>query len=68
MAIVPIFAAELNLSDLVARAEAGEEIILTWEGRAVAKIVPISKPLPKLEDAFEWSLGRYSRTYSDLGR
>jgi len=66
MATVPIDTAETILSDLAARAEAGEEIVLTREGRAVAKMVAIPEAPPELEAAFGWSLGRYSKTYSDL--
>jgi prevent-host-death family protein len=43
-----IHAAKTNLSKLVARAEAGEEIVLARGKDPVAKIVPvISKPKPK---------------------
>ena len=38
--IVSIHAAKTNLSKLVARAEAGEEIIIARGGRPAAKLVP----------------------------
>jgi antitoxin (DNA-binding transcriptional repressor) of toxin-antitoxin stability system len=41
-----IRAAKTNLAKLVARAEAGEEIVLTRGKVAVAKIVPVP-PVPK---------------------
>lgn len=46
MSTYTIRAAKTNLSKLVARAEAGEEIVLTRGKVAVAKIVPIP-PEPK---------------------
>jgi prevent-host-death family protein len=39
-----IHAAKTNLSKLVARAEAGEEIVLARGKEPVAKIVPIKRP------------------------
>jgi len=43
-----IHAAKTNLSKLVARAEAGEEIVLARGKEAVAKIVPVTlKAKPK---------------------
>jgi prevent-host-death family protein len=41
---VGIYEAKSNLSRLVERAEAGEEIVLTRRGRAVAKIVRLTPP------------------------
>lgn len=38
MSNVPIFGQPVVLTDLVRRAEAGEEVILTREGRPVARI------------------------------
>ncbi len=46
MATYTIHAAKTNLSKLVARAEAGEEIVLARGKEPVAKIVPIL-PKPK---------------------
>lgn len=42
---VPLFEAETKLTELVRLAEAGEEIVLTAEGRAAVKLVPV-KPSP----------------------
>jgi prevent-host-death family protein len=39
---VNIYEAKTQLSKLVARAEVGEEIILSRHGRAVARIVPLT--------------------------
>ena len=44
--IVTIHAAKTNLSRLVARAEAGEEIVIARGNKPVAKLVPIA-PKPK---------------------
>ncbi len=45
---VSIATAREQLEDLVHRAEAGEEIILTRDGRSVARIGPV--PAAKLQD------------------
>lgn len=41
--------AKANFSDLVGRAEAGEEIEIKRRGRPVAKIVPIEKPKKSID-------------------
>ena len=46
MATYTIDAAKLNLSRLVARAEAGEDVLLSRGDKPVARIVPIL-PRPK---------------------
>ena len=43
---ISIHAAKTHLSRLIARAEAGEEIIITRRRKPVAKLVPIA-PKPK---------------------
>ncbi len=47
MAIVTIHAAETGLSQLIARVEAGEEIILARGEDPIAKIVPFQPAPPK---------------------
>lgn len=42
IAAVGLFEAKTRLSEFVARAEAGEEVIITRHNKPVAKIVPIS--------------------------
>lgn len=44
---VTIRVAKATLSELVARAEAGEEIIIARGKTLVAKLVPITAPAPK---------------------
>lgn len=39
---INVYEAKTNLSRLIARVEAGEEITLSRNGRAVARIVPLS--------------------------
>lgn len=46
---VSVSDAKAQLTDLVRRAEAGEEIVLTRHGRAVATLEPIAKSRPSLE-------------------
>ena len=41
MATYAIQAARINLAELVARAEAGEEVVLTRNKKPVARILPI---------------------------
>ncbi len=40
---VPISEAKGQLTDLVRRAEAGEEVVLTRHGQPVAKLVPVER-------------------------
>jgi prevent-host-death family protein len=40
---IGLFEAKTHFSELVARAEAGEEVIITRHNRPVAKLVPISE-------------------------
>lgn len=47
---VSIAEAKAKLSELVSRAEAGEEIVLTRHGKVAARIVPpeVVEPLPRI--------------------
>lgn len=38
---VSVAEAKAQLAELVRRAEAGDEVILTWDGHAAVKLVPI---------------------------
>ncbi len=42
--IVNIHDAKTNLSRLLARAEAGEEVVIARAGRPVARLVPVGPP------------------------
>lgn len=46
--IVNVHAAKTNLSRLLERAEAGEEIVIGRAGKPVAKLVPYVRERPKL--------------------
>jgi prevent-host-death family protein len=46
MAVVNIHEAKTHLSRLVARASAGEEVVIAKAGRPVAKLVAYSEPGP----------------------
>lgn len=48
MESIGLFEAKTHLSELVARAERGEEVIITRHNRPVAKLVPISEVSPEL--------------------
>jgi len=43
---VNIHHAKTNLSSLILKAEAGEEVIIARAGKAVAKLVPLTPPAP----------------------
>lgn len=48
METVGLFEAKTHLSELVARAERGEEVVITRHNKPVAKLVPISEVPPEL--------------------
>ena len=45
---IGLFEAKTHLSELVARAERGEEVVITRHNRPVAKLVPMSEVSPEL--------------------
>lgn len=45
---VGLFEAKTHLSELIARAERGEEVIITRHNKPVAKLVPIGEVSPEL--------------------
>lgn len=47
MTIITIHAAKTNLSQLIARVEAGEELVIARGKQPVAKLVPIQSKKPK---------------------
>ncbi len=47
METVGLFEAKTHLSELVARAERGEEVVITRHNRPVAKLVPIATITPE---------------------
>jgi prevent-host-death family protein len=49
MVIVNLVHAKAHLSELLDRVEAGEEVVVTRHGRAVAHIRPVSRPLSPLK-------------------
>lgn len=49
---ITIHAAKTHLSALVARAEAGEEIIIARGDKPVAKLVPLNPPAPDKRRTF----------------
>lgn len=48
METIGLFEAKTHLSELVARAEQGEEVIITRHNKPVAKLVPINEVSPEL--------------------
>lgn len=67
---VGIRQARQELSDLVDRAQVGEEVVITRHGTAVARIVAVSKPakaLPSLTQ-FRQSIGRMGTAAAQLLR
>lgn len=45
--LIDTYAAKTQLSKLLARVEAGEEITITRRGKPVAKLVPVAAPQPR---------------------
>lgn len=70
---IGLFEAKTHLSELVARAERGDEVIITRHNKPVAKIVPVHPMVPfdaerrrKALDAMQ-KIGReISRTYGPI--
>lgn len=60
MAAIGLFEAKTHLSEYVARAEAGEEVIITRHNKPVAKIVPLAAELPAAQEIAPF----VQRTYS----
>lgn len=48
MESIGLFEAKTHLSELIARAERGEEVIITRHNKPVAKLVPINEVSPEL--------------------
>lgn len=48
METVGLFEAKTHLSELIARAERGEEVVITRHNKPVAKLVPVGKVSPEL--------------------
>lgn len=65
MEIVTIHTAKTTLSQLIARVEAGEEILLARGKQPVAKLVPLQ---PKREHAQVWRVKRHSHSKSRVFR
>jgi len=65
MATVGIRALKQNASAVVARAAAGERVVITDNGRPVAQMLPLPDDLTSLEDA--GLLRRASRTITEVG-
>jgi prevent-host-death family protein len=66
MAVVKIHEAKTNLSKLVARAEAGEEIVIARDNQPVAKLSPIRAAVQEFsEDAATYDAGLTARITSD---
>lgn len=52
---VNIAKAKATLSDLVARAEAGEEVVLARDGKPVVRLTPLNDPLKAPRKLGVWS-------------
>jgi prevent-host-death family protein len=48
MTVVNVHEAKTHLSDLLARTERGEEIVIARAGRPVVRLVPIAAPPPRV--------------------
>jgi prevent-host-death family protein len=54
MANVSVEEARRDLASLMSRAQAGEEIVITHDGRAVVKLVAVASTSPELPDMSEF--------------
>lgn len=70
MAKVQLFEAKARLSELVDRAEAGQETVITRRGRAVARLVPArSKSRREVDrDAIMDEIEAFAKTVKVKGR
>jgi len=70
MGAVNLAQAKAHLSDLVSRAESGEETIITRRGQPVAKLVPIAAPKQAFRSraAFRATLPKARRFSAELIR
>ena len=59
MVTVTIHEAKTHLSKVIARAEAGEEIVIARGKEPVVRLAPVQKPKPRPQRAF----GKGSSTY-----
>ena len=59
MARVGMHEAKTRLSELVARAEAGEEVVIQRRGKAVARLVPVEQPKMTIADIIGSREGEY---------
>lgn len=67
---IPVSDAKAQLTELVRRAEAGEDVVLTRHGRAVARLVPMTvKPFIDMNRrmAFLQNLARESSAMAKAG-
>lgn len=48
MTVVNVQQAKTHLSDLLARTEKGEEIVIARAGRPIARLVPITRPAARV--------------------
>jgi len=72
MVTVNLVQAKAHLSELLDKVEAGEEVIITRHGRAVAHIHPVSRPKAPLDlgdlAVFRAKMPRLSRPSAELLR
>lgn len=65
MPYVTVHAAKTNLSQLLARVEAGEEIILARGKQPIAKLVPIDPPKSKRQFGVLRGLIKFDESFFD---
>ncbi len=66
---VQLFEAKARLSELVDRAEAGRETVITRRGRAVARLVPMPRRSPRSANATVIDrIAEFSKTLKVKGR
>ena len=68
MESIGLFEAKTHLSELIARAERGEEVIITRHNKPVAKLVPVHGQPPFDRDKRRQAIEDLSRLRDELSR
>jgi prevent-host-death family protein len=70
MSTVTLAKAKENLSSLLNQVEAGEEVVITRRGHAVARLLPVEKPKKPIESlaGFRSQMPRWRKPSANLLR
>ena len=70
MSTVTLAEAKAHLSNLLDQVEAGEEVVITRRGRAIARITPVEKPKQPVKSLAEFRsrIPRWRKSSAELLR